>query len=113
MLELPWPQSINHYYIRSGRRTFISAKGKLYRQQVHTACKKAGAFKFHRKNRLAIKVILYPPDNRRRDIDNILKCLLDSLESAGLFADDEQIDKLIVERIHDNQNKCLVTVKCL
>lgn len=40
----------------------------------------------------------YPPDRRRRDVDNIFKCLLDSLQWAQVYVDDGQIDKLYVER---------------
>jgi Holliday junction resolvase RusA-like endonuclease len=35
---------------------------------------------------------------RRRDIDNLLKCTLDSLEHARVFADDSQVDELYIER---------------
>ena len=34
----------------------------------------------------------------KRDLDNILKSLLDSLDHAGVFDDDEQIDELHVLR---------------
>jgi crossover junction endodeoxyribonuclease RusA len=40
----------------------------------------------------------FPPDRRRRDLDNIQKALLDSLEHAGVYADDNQIDLLIARR---------------
>lgn len=39
---------------------------------------------------------LYPPDNRRRDVDNSLKCLLDTFTHGGLYRDDSQIYKLTV-----------------
>lgn len=39
----------------------------------------------------------YPPDRRRRDIDNILKCLLDSLVNAGVMEDDSLIKRLHME----------------
>ena len=38
------------------------------------------------------------PDRRRRDIDNVGKALLDALQHAGCFDDDEQIDVLHIER---------------
>jgi crossover junction endodeoxyribonuclease RusA len=48
--------------------------------------------------RLELSVMLYPPDRRRRDIDNVCKALLDSLTFAGLIEDDSLIDKLTIER---------------
>jgi crossover junction endodeoxyribonuclease RusA len=38
------------------------------------------------------------PDHRRRDLDNILKALQDSLQDAGVYNDDHQIDDLRITR---------------
>lgn len=43
--------------------------------------------------RVRMFVALYPPD-RRRDVDNYAKALLDSLVEAGVLADDSQVDDL-------------------
>jgi len=43
-------------------------------------------------------VTLHPPDRRRRDLDNAMKALLDSLEHAGVYDDDSQIDDLRIVR---------------
>ena len=40
---------------------------------------------------VSVEIDLYPPDRRRRDIDNPLKCLLDSMTHAGVYEDDSQI----------------------
>ena len=45
-----------------------------------------------------LEVDVYPPDNRKRDITNILKVLNDSLERGGLFDDDYQISRLLIQR---------------
>lgn len=45
--------------------------------------------------RLSLYGEFYPPDRRRRDLDNVGgKVLLDSLQAAGLFDDDSQIKEL-------------------
>jgi crossover junction endodeoxyribonuclease RusA len=40
----------------------------------------------------------FPPDRRRRDLDNIQKPVLDALEHAAVYEDDSQIDLLITRR---------------
>jgi crossover junction endodeoxyribonuclease RusA len=44
-----------------------------------------------------IHVILYPPTRAKRDLDNFLKALFDSLTYAGVWADDSQIKRMFVE----------------
>lgn len=40
----------------------------------------------------------FPPDRRRRDLDNLQKPVLDVLQHAGVYEDDSQIDLLITRR---------------
>ena len=94
-LSLRWPPSVNKYWRHARGRTYISAPGRAYRAEVAHAIIKAGSPSFGTE-RLSVSIRAYQPDLRRRDIDNILKSLLDALESAGLFDDDEQIDHLAV-----------------
>jgi len=44
-----------------------------------------------------VNVVLYPPDKRRRDLDNYQKALFDSLTHAGVWGDDSQIKRFTVE----------------
>lgn len=60
------------------------------------ACLEANVDTLH--GRLAVHVALFPPDRRKRDVDNILKPLLDACEHAGCFVDDSQIDELHIIR---------------
>lgn len=48
--------------------------------------------------RLAILVEAYPPDRRRRDLDNLFKALLDAMQYAGVYLDDSQADRLTIAR---------------
>ncbi len=48
--------------------------------------------------RVELSLELYPPDNRRRDVDNSLKCLLDAFTHGGLYRDDSQICRLVVTK---------------
>jgi len=95
-LSLPLPPSSNHYYRRVGRATLISRAGREYRAGVRAAL---AAMRTRRMDgRLALVVIVFPPDRRRRDLDNLLKCLLDSLQHGGLYEDDSAIDRIDIRR---------------
>jgi crossover junction endodeoxyribonuclease RusA len=48
--------------------------------------------------RLEMKVVIFPRDRRKQDIDNRIKALWDALGDAGVFDNDEQIDILHIER---------------
>ncbi len=75
----------------------ISAKGREYRDAVADQVMIQKAAKRY-DGRLGMLIEAYPPDKRSRDLDNILKSLLDSLTKAGVWADDSQIDDLRVVR---------------
>jgi crossover junction endodeoxyribonuclease RusA len=47
---------------------------------------------------LAVQVQIHPPDNRRRDIDNVQKALLDAMQHGGAYRDDSQIVRLSIEK---------------
>ena len=46
---------------------------------------------------IAMTMELYPPDRRRRDVDNYSKAVLDALTHARLWRDDSQIKRQTVE----------------
>ena len=87
--ELPYPPSINHYYRRVGSRTLISREGRAYRKRICSILAAAGVRPID--GALAVVIELYPPDRRRRDVDNAQKALLDALEHGGAYHDDSQI----------------------
>lgn len=47
---------------------------------------------------VSVDIVAYMPDRRRRDLDNILKSLLDSLTHAGVWDDDDQVHDLRIRR---------------
>ena len=46
-----------------------------------------------------VVVSLFQPTKRKCDIDNYMKALLDALQHAGCYDDDEQIDELHIVRM--------------
>ena len=93
---LPYPPSINPYWRRVGPRTLISREGRRFRESVVAILAAGGRQPLAGK--LAVEVEIYPPDNRRRDVDNIQKALLDALQHGGAYVDDSQIVKLSLEK---------------
>ena len=95
ILDLPYPPSVNHYWGQRGNHRFIGAKGKAFRLAVNEEAEGVVPIE----GRVAIYVALFPPDRRKRDIDNVLKSLLDALEHAGCFTDgDHQVDEINIKR---------------
>ncbi len=100
LLKLPFPPSVNHYWRHVGCKVIISKKGREYREAVAATVKAAWIMGEARTflGRLKIVVAVHAPDKRERDLDNLLKSLLDSLQHAGLYKSDSQIDELTVVR---------------
>ncbi|WP_419810783.1 RusA family crossover junction endodeoxyribonuclease [Bacterioplanoides sp.] len=96
-LRLPYPPSINNYYGRTRTgRVFIKAHGKQFRQEVGDLIRPMLLKTLDCRIRLWVE--MYPPDRRRRDVDNIKKALLDALTHAEVYDDDCLIDDLRVVR---------------
>ena len=95
-LELPYPPSINHYWRRVGSRTLISREGRRSRKEVIAILAEMGLEPLTGK--LFVHIDVFPPDHRRRDIDNLQKALLDALAHGGAYVDDSQIVKLTIEK---------------
>lgn len=97
IIDLPFPNSTNtHWRVARGRH-YVSPKGVAFREAVALAVRLHGAKA--PEGRLALGVILYPPDRRIRDIDNFGgKSLLDALTYSGIIEDDSLIDRLTIER---------------
>ncbi|WNO60428.1 RusA family crossover junction endodeoxyribonuclease [Rheinheimera sp. MMS21-TC3] len=100
-LALPYPPTINSYWrsarVGKGVKVYISDKGQQFRVDTMVAVLRAKANK-KLTTRLSVEVHLHAADKRKRDIDNVLKSLLDALGHAGVYIDDSQIDQLTVLR---------------
>ena len=96
-LTLPWPPSVNTYWRRVGNKTILSAAARAYRAAAVAACIEQNTPRLGAA-RVRVSVIAYPPDRRRRDLDNLHKGVLDALAFARVFDDDSQIDELSIIR---------------
>jgi len=99
-LTLPWPPSVNRIWRCVGGRVLLSADGRAYRQAVAVAVLEQHGAGDPLTGRLSMVIEAYPPDRRRRDLDNLLKAILDSLEHTGsVYKNDSQIDHLSIRRM--------------
>lgn len=95
-ITLPWPPSLNRLYRHAGKRVLISAEGRKYRLQVAEELARLGNPRLE--GLLEMTLLAFPPDKRRRDVDNLAKALIDCLMIAGLYQDDSQLVKLTIEK---------------
>ncbi len=102
-IELPWPPSTNTYWRHVGSRVLLSKDGRDYRKRVGWIAlelRLAGVIpKLPMQDRVKVTILASPPDQRRRDLDNLLKSLLDALSHASVWLDDSQVDDLRVIRV--------------
>ncbi len=97
-LNLPWPPSINHAKGIRNNKPYPTDKMTKFKDEVAIEVRRRYPGLSLGKARLEVHIQAFPSDRRRRDLDNIQKVLLDSLQAAGLFDDDEQIDYLSILR---------------
>ncbi|WP_250387575.1 RusA family crossover junction endodeoxyribonuclease [Escherichia coli] len=102
-LILPFPPSVNTYWRHPNKGAFagkslISAAGRKFQsaacaaivEQLRRLPKPTSA-------PAAVEIVLFPPDNRIRDLDNYNKALFDALTHAGVWEDDRQVKRMLVE----------------
>lgn len=96
-LELPFPPAVNNITTVARGRKITTKRGRLYREQAVQAIRQQYRDR-PLSGRLSVVLTLYPPCRRKRDIDNYSKASLDALTAAGVWEDDEQIDRLTIVR---------------
>ena len=89
-LTLPWPPSLNTYWRMFNNRMIISKAGRDYRKAVADQIMIQRGAK-HFASKVKVTIAAYRPDERKRDLDNLLKAVLDSLSHAGVYEDDSLI----------------------
>jgi crossover junction endodeoxyribonuclease RusA len=97
-LTIPYPPSVNSLYRVFKNRSILSKAGRVYRADVIASVLSQPDRPVKLKGRLHVEFHLYMPDRRRRDISNTIKALEDSLTKAGVWLDDEQIDRELIVR---------------
>ena len=97
MIKLPYPPTVNNYYTIARGRKILSKKGRVYKAE---AALKASMQSGPIKGPYSVFIRARCPDRRRRDLDNIVKIILDSLVESGIITDDGDIDDLRITRFN-------------
>jgi len=120
---VPWPPSVNNYYVRgewrrarSGKMyqaTGLTKEGQRYRDELPLVLLEqlhGRRVTFH--GQVEVELECHPPDKRKRDLDNIEKALFDALQHARILGNDYQIWRKTSERLHVVRGGCVrVTVR--
>lgn len=96
--SLPWPPSVNHMWGYGSGRVFLKEEGRSYRKACADDVLVQRVPRHQLAGRLSVSIIANPPNKRRRDMDNVLKAALDALTHCGVIQDDEQFDRITIER---------------
>ncbi|MCI5969153.1 RusA family crossover junction endodeoxyribonuclease, partial [Helicobacter sp.] len=104
------PPSVNHYWLGSGYHRYISKSGIEFKRALALSAKASKVIITKKQVRLSI--IWHKKDKRRRDIDNILKPILDALNGIAYY-DDSQVTELFVKRQQGAQECLEITIKQL
>lgn len=96
-LELPYPPSVNSYWLASGKRRYISPAGVQFTKDVANVVTLSRAKSFA-DQKVAISVMIHPRSKRKFDLDNTLKAILDALMKANMYDDDSQIEYIEIAR---------------
>lgn len=95
---MPWPPSVGSCW-RAVRNSFIlSKRGREYRKDAIEHLKAIGLHGELIDSKVSVSLVLNPPTLRRYDVDNFNKALFDAMSHAEFWIDDEQVQKLIVEK---------------
>jgi Holliday junction resolvase RusA-like endonuclease len=92
----PYPPSLNTLYPTVGNRRILSKAATRYKNDLGWQFRRRYAgFQIVKDQDLFCIIELIPKDNRRRDIDNVAKIILDSFTGL-IYEDDSQIKKLMI-----------------
>jgi len=99
MITMPYPPTVNTYYAVDRNRKILSRKGRSYKKEAmvylyEQAVPKGGEGPY------SIYIRVRPPDKRKRDIDNLIKPLLDSLVEYGAISDDSEVVDLRIQKFN-------------
>lgn len=113
-LVLPWAPSVNQIWRSNGKgKWYMTKVAKDYKRIVWAlVCQERAQHSFPKDQDIEVVMLAFPPDNRKRDLDNIAKLTFDALQDAKVFENDCQIKRIFMEmREKQEMGKILITIR--
>jgi crossover junction endodeoxyribonuclease RusA len=95
---MPWPPSVNAWKSPFRNRMILTKRGREYREEALNHLKELGFINENIDCNVSVSLVLNPPTLRRYDIDNFCKSLFDAMTIAKFWIDDEQINRLSIQK---------------
>ena len=97
-LVIPYPPGVNAMWRSWAGKVLLSARGRAYREEGLRQLEGHVGVRFLDGEKVRVRIEMWPPDRRRRDVDGPLKASLDLLTHAQIWTDDHQVDELTIIR---------------
>lgn len=98
-LVLPWPPSMNHVWRVGLRKAYLDSQVQAFRIRALAAVKAARisgtAPSEPLSGPVAVMLECFPPDRKRRDLDNLPKAVFDAMTKARVWNDDSQVQLML------------------
>lgn len=113
-VDIPMPPSVNHMY--ANVKNYGRVKTKEYKNWINeaqwmlVAQRNKGGKHTCLKGDVEVILRAYRPANKRRDLDNILKPVMDLLTSTKTIEDDRQIVSIDAKWVNEGV-PCTITVR--
>ena len=106
-----FPPSTNELYVNAGRRRVKSKKYRTWLDGAALFIRGEASLQGSRitEGPFAVDIEVYGM-SRRRDLDNIVKPILDAIVASGATPDDRYLDHLLVRRISSPFRQVIVTI---
>lgn len=97
-VQLPWPTTANRRLSVYRGRMLATSQYREWKERAaeYLLAQLIGTPKL--RGRCQVLIEAWPPDHRRRDIDNVVKPALDALVRARLIGDDFDVERITVQR---------------
>lgn len=110
-LVLPFPLSVNNLFQN------VKGRGRVPTKRYEEWKREAALVLMSQRPKkhagpVHVSIELCPPDRRKRDLDNTLKCILDALTSSQIIvADDSTILRSLEAKWVETGDPCRVTIR--